>query len=250
MFETRHSPFLKGTCVNKVILVFALLLSACAAPVTTKTSDTQNKSAPAGDFGECTLKIVQDGKETSVQTINGRPTYKLSAREFRIEVASPDCEPSITLMVPTEVAYVTQTPLIFGTGAYWMAGDFETADMLAGATGRNPRTTIEEEIQMSTSKVAWAQQQYKEVCDALKYCPTPVKHFATAWPFLDPRSQKNRGFAEFKRLDRFSTMSKAAGRTIHAVIYTKWRVLRTGASWNETRLYVLRPHLAVLDFSQ
>jgi len=206
-------------------------------------------SSPAKP-NECFVKLFQGGTEIKPIVTKKAMTFKLAPSEFKIEVTQEGCNPTIALVNEHELAYITETPLIFGNGAYWVAGDIATADMLGtAAIARNPRTTIDEEIQLATSKVAWAKQQYQELCKSLSYCPTPVKHYATAWPFTDPATRNNRGFAEFKRFDSFGAMDRAAGRTLLAVIYTRWKTLSDGEGWNQTRLYVLKPHAVVLDFS-
>jgi hypothetical protein len=200
---------------------------------------------------ECVVKVFQNGSEIKPVATKNAMTYKLTPNEFKIEVAQDGCSPSIALVNEHELAYITETPLIFGNGGYWVAGDIATADILGtAAIGRNPRTTIDEEIQLATSKVAWAKQQYQELCKSLSYCPTPVKHYATAWPFTDPATRNNRGFAEFKRFDNFGAMDRAAGRLLYAVVYTNWKTLIDGEGWNQSRLYVWKPHAVVLDFRQ
>lgn len=220
-----------------------------ADPDTKSTVPVSTTPASPAKPNECMIKVFQKGTEIKPVATKKAMTFKLAPDEFKIEVAQEGCNPSIALVNEHELAYITETPLIFGTGAYWVAGDIATADMLGtAAIGRNPRTTIDEEIQLATSKVAWAKQQYQELCKSLSYCPTPVKHYATAWPFTDPATRTNRGFAEFKRFDNFGAMDRAAGRLLNAVVYTNWKTLSDGEGWNQSRLYVLKPHAVVLDF--
>ncbi|MEA5559510.1 hypothetical protein [Nodularia spumigena] len=247
---------------TSAFLVAAVSATGCAATPqktipsdvalspTTK-SETRFIPLPPGRQSECLVRIFQGGTEIAPVVTDGAMTFKLSPQEFRLEVTPDACEPSIALQTKHELAYITQTPLIFGTGGYWVAGDSDTADILGvAAIGGNPRTTIEEEIESATSKVAWAKQQYQELCTSLTYCPTPVKHYATAWPFLDPITKKNRRFADFKRFDKFSTMSQASGRVLSAVVYTNWETIVGGTGWNQSFLYVLRPHVITFDFRQ
>lgn len=234
--------------MSKLIYTAAMLLALLRISVA-QSNTSHHPLPPTGDFGDCKVKLTQSNAEITPQVINGKPTFKLAANEFKIEVVPLACDPSIALFVPSQLGYVTQTPLIYGTGSYWMAGSSQTSDILATASGGNPRTTFEEEIELSTSQRAqWALDQYKKLCDSLGYCPTPVKHYATAWPFLDSKTLENRGYANFKRFDEFSPMQRAQGRVIHAVVYTKWKVLRSGTAWNDIQHYILQPHVVLLDF--
>lgn len=198
---------------------------------------------------ECSLRVVQDGKEIMPEVSEKISSFKLVASDFKIEVSPPACSPSITLTDRHQVAYLTQTPVVFSTGGYWVAGDTESADMLASAAALgNARTTVEEEIEYATSDVSWAQEQYRSSCSSLGYCPTPAKTFATAWPFLDPETKENRGFAEFKRIDKFRSLGQVSGSVIVAVVYSNWKVISNGDKWSEKRLYLLKPHAIAFDF--
>ena len=201
------------------------------------------------DPTECSLRVIQDGRDILPEVSDKISSFKLAASDFKIEVSPRACNPSISLTDRHQLAYLTQTPLVFSTGSYWVAGDIESADMLASAAALgNARTTIEEEIESFTSEISWAQQQYRNACSSLGYCPTPAKTFATAWPFLDPESKENRGVAEFKRLNQFRSLGQASGAVLVAVVYSNWKVISKGEKWSEKRLYLLKPHAIAFDF--
>jgi hypothetical protein len=129
-----------------------------------------------------------------------------------------------------------------------MAGDFRDTDVLTDCRGDNPRTTIDEVIDGGTRETARIKREYANLCTALSVCPTPVLAYSSAWPFFDPTTGKYRGYAEFKRFDKFSGMERAAGRTLYLIVYTKWQTLGTGQS-GYPQFYVLKPHPIVLDFA-
>lgn len=197
----------------------------------------------------CTLQIIQDGEIVLPEVSEKFLAFKLAARDFKINVSPLACNPSVVLTGQHQVEYLTQTPLVFSTGNYWIAGDTEHADMLNSAAGLgNVRTVLEEEIGYAGTDVQWAREQYRKACGALGYCPTPAKTYATTWPFLDPETKENRGFAEFKRFDQYRSLGQVSGSVILAVVYLNWKTISKGSKWNEKRLYLLKPEILVLDF--
>jgi hypothetical protein len=145
-----------------------------------------------------------------------------------------------------DLSYITQTPLVFSPMGVFGAGSTETADILAAAGGSNPRTSLDQVIETTTSEVESAKRGYEALCRELNYCPAPVLAFSTAWPFLDPTTRDFRGYAEFRRFTQFTpTMSTAAGRVLLAVVYTQYETLSVR---NRPMFYLLRPHAIALDF--
>lgn len=200
---------------------------------------------------ECSCKVTQDGEMIPPQLEKGLNVYRLKAKTFRIEVSPISCEPTINLLSDlSQIDYLTQTPLIFASGAYYIAGDFKSADILAPMRQENPRTSLDEEIKMATHDIEWARQKYNELCATLGYCPTPARPFSTHWPFRDPVTKGDREYAEFKRFTEFSPLSKAVGRRIYAVIYTQWQSVTRFTQWGGERpvFYLLKPNIVVLDF--
>ncbi len=203
---------------------------------------------------ECSCKIIQESETIPPRLQTGLNVYKLKAKEFRIEVSPRSCEASIYLLTDrSQIGHLTRTPLIFGSGGYYMAGDTESADILSdNRPGEDLHASLDEMIQMATHDVEWAKQKYKELCTMLGYCPTPVKPYSTAWPFFDPVTREDRGYAEFKRLNESSPLSDAAGQTFYVVVYTQWLPITKSFAWrsNVPVFYVLQPHILVLDFQK
>ena len=213
-------------------------LAACASQ--------QQAPAPRAAEFECRVRVVQDGREVAPQVAGTLRSFKLEPADFRIVVEPTTCTPTMTLISRERLEYVMQTPLVFAPGGVFMAGSHETADILASVAGDNPRTTVNEVIAGSTDQKDWAQAEYKRLCGVLGYCPTPVLAFSTAWPFLDPKTGTHREFAEFRRFTQFSkSMGPAAGRQVHAVVYTHYRSVSLRGS---PTFYVLRPHALSFDF--
>jgi len=191
---------------------------------------------------------MQNGSEISPVQPDKTPVYKLRPAAFRLEIAPLSCEPTIALNTPHHISYITQTPFVFSPSGVFMAGDFRDTDVLTDCRGDNPRTTIDEVIDGGTRETARIKREYANLCTALSVCPTPVLAYSSAWPFFDPTTGKYRGYAEFKRFDKFSGMERAAGRTLYLIVYTKWQTLGTGQS-GYPQFYVLKPHPIVLDFA-
>lgn len=196
---------------------------------------------------DCTLKVYQGDEEISLFPAGKAGAYKLGAKPFRIEVAPPDCAPTMALVTSHRLDYILQTPLVFSPSGVFMAGDPKEADILANLGGDNPRTTLAE-ILSGTSESAWARQQFDELCGVLGYCPTPTLAFSTAWPFLDPATTEFRGTADFRRFSKFEPMSGASGRVLLAVVYTRWKTLTKGSGFSQSVFYVLKPHALIFDF--
>lgn len=196
---------------------------------------------------DCTLRIFQGEAEISPTPAGKTNAYPLAAKPFRIEVAPPDCTPTMALVTPHRLDYILQTPLVFSPSGVFMAGDPKEADILANLGGDNPRTTLAE-ILAGTSEPAWAKQQFEELCGTLGYCPTPTLAFSTAWPFLDPATTEFRGYADFRRFSKFEPMSGASGRVLLAVVYTRWKTLTKGSGFSQSVFHVLRPNALIFDF--
>lgn len=193
---------------------------------------------------DCSIRIVQDGTEVRPTQADKVSVFKLQPSDFRLEVGPASCDPSMALVTPHQLAYITQTPLVFSGSGVFIAGDFSDTDMLTHYGAENPRTTFEE-ITDNNDFRDQIKQQYADVCKTLRFCPTPVLAFSSSWPFLDPKTREFRGYAEFKRFNKFGAMHAAAGRVLLVVVYTRWRTLTQAQhSW----FYVLRPHAIALDF--
>lgn len=209
-------------------------------------------SAPASATGlvlrDCTVRLVQDAIVLTSTTSGDPelPTYRLRAAPFRIEVTPTACAPGLAFTRREALGYLRGTPMLFSGSGYWQAGDLASAGVLtSGATG-NPRTTLDEEVALQTSDKAWAAQVYRQACDKLGYCPAVAKTHRTAWPFLDPKTLDNRGFAEFTLFDKFKPMSAAEGRELLAVVYTV--ELEFQKDRFSSPFHVLKPHVLALKF--
>lgn len=212
--------------------------------ITKKTAAVQRKP-------ECVVKIIQDNQEITPRIENKINVYKLKAKEFKIEVSPLSCSPGINMLTQrSQIDYLLRTPLIF-TGSYGMAIEFEKADILTYVPGPlNPDTSLDEEIEYMTRDVVWAKQKYKEFVATLGYSPTPAKAYFTLAHFMDPVTNENRGYAEFKRFGESNSMSAAAGQYMYAVIYTKEQTIDITISTGEKRplFFLKKPHIIVLDF--
>jgi hypothetical protein len=223
----------------RALWVLAFLVG-CAA-------SSPKPQAPAARAGlECNVRVMQEGKEVAPRLNGAVATFKLEPDDFRIHVEPTTCTPTITLITRERLDYVMQTPLVFAPGGVFMAGSTQSADILAGVQGDNPRASLEEVIAGSTQEKDWAHAEYKRLCGVLGYCPTPVLAFSSAWPFLDPATRTHREFAEFRRFTPQShSMGPAAGRQVYAVVYTFYRSVSLRG---RPIFYVLRPHALALDF--
>lgn len=238
------NDMIRSVCILLLVITFFVSSYSFAEEVLPKhNKDIQHPV-------DCKIKLFQDGTEITPLVHKNIFIFKLSPKVFRIEVSPLTCSPSIATYNRHEIAYITQTPLIYGNGSYWLAGDSSTADILSVDDGsNNPRTSIEEEIDVRGFDTEWLRQQYNEQCKVLTFCPTPVKHFASAWPFLDPNTQENRGVAIFNRFRENIPLSKVSGRVINTVIYTEWKKIDKPVNNRVLSFfYLLKPHVVVLDF--
>ena len=178
-------------------------------------------SLSISDARECTIKIIQDGREIIPRIISKISTYKLRADEFKIEVNDLSCDPGIfPIKDSRDIEYLQQTPLIFSSGGFGLAENRDTIDVFGPYGGKDPSATVEKVIETATRDDEWAKRKYKELCSELKYCPTPAHPYSRHLPFTDPVTQKARRYAEFKRWIPASPMIAAAGLKCQLVLYT------------------------------
>ncbi len=200
---------------------------------------------------ECSLKIIQDGQSITPYIVNKLNVYKLKAREFKIAVNRDSCHPGIyVLSQRSQIDYLMKTPLIFSAGGYGIAIKLDDADILSDVPDPiNLNSSLDEQINISTRDVFWAKQEYKNLSMRLGYNPSPTKAYATYWPFMDPLTEKARGYAEFKRFKSpFLPISKVSGKVIYAVVYTQSETI-TKLEARAPSFYLLKPHIVVLNFS-
>lgn len=175
---------------------------------------------------------------------NGLRLFNLMADKFKIEVLPLDCSPVLTLINQDHLPCITKTPLIVSGGGYNAAGDPADADILFTIfVGRDPKTTLDEELGLNADR-AWTKRLYAELCEALTYCPTPSKTYATGWPFFDPKTMIQRGYAEFNRFHKLNPWSSAAAISFFGVVYTKAKNVPVQQEY----LDVIKPYAFVLKF--
>ena len=205
-------------------------------------------SISISDARECTIKIIQDGREIIPSIENKISTYRLKADEFKIEVNDLYCGPGIfPIKDSRHIEYLQRTPLIFSSGGYGLAENLDSIDVFGPNGGEDPSTTIDQVIETATPDIEWAKRKYKELCSELKYCPTPANPYSRHLPFTDPETRKARNYADFKRWIPSSPMSAATGLKCQMVIYTTIDSI-TSPGRKFALFDIIKPNIIVLDF--
>jgi FOG: Ankyrin repeat len=226
------------------LLVFLIILIPSGAYLAEAQSSFNDQQ-------KCSLRIIQDSQSITPRIENKVSIYKLKASEFRIETDSDSCSPGIyVLSSRSQIDYLTQTPLIFAAGGYGLATNYDDVDILADVPAPvSFSISLEELIKIATRDVLWAKQRYEDFSMMLGYKPTPVKAYAVYAPFIDPATRNHRNYAVFKKFnDRSSPMSKASGKVIYAVVYTRSDTATKLGAKSPT-FYLFKPHIIALNFT-
>jgi hypothetical protein len=99
---------------------FGLFISITLLASVSSWADEQNEATTITDPNKCSIRIIQDSKEVLPVITDNIPSYKLLAKDFKVEIAPIACSPSITLSDRQQIDYLTKTPLVFSTGGYWI----------------------------------------------------------------------------------------------------------------------------------
>ena len=96
------------------------------------------------------------------------------------------------------------------------------------------------------SEDVWLNKVYNNACTTFGECPPTVRAVRTAWPFFDPETTEDRGFAKFTMYDKIRPISALAGKELHLVIYTSEIEYENK---DHVRYSVLRPNVLRIKFS-